>query len=87
LCVHWHAKGCEGKLYPQYVLLCSCFDFLIIVVVNILYDHSICMLNLALLMMFQVWNTELGAEFNLHGLICQAYAMEIIDDILFAGGK
>jgi uncharacterized membrane protein len=45
------------------------------------------MLNLAFLMMFQVWNTKSSAGFNLHGLICQVYTMEIIDDILLAGGQ
>lgn len=45
------------------------------------------MLNVAFLMMLQVWNTESGAAYDLNGLIGQVYAMERTDDMLFAGGQ
>jgi len=38
-------------------------------------------------MYVQVWNIESSAEYNLNGPIGQVYAMEITDDMLFAGGQ
>ncbi|XP_062161208.1 zinc finger CCCH domain-containing protein 63-like isoform X2 [Alnus glutinosa] len=35
----------------------------------------------------KVWNIESSAEYNLNGPIGQVYAMEITDDMLFAGGQ